>query len=311
MGEFVQQIIDWAHNSKSTFGSTASTEIAKKGGLRKAPARLFNAEGPQGQIYRVYADLDVTTPGMVGTPILKSVRVDPQMVGSDPYLYLNVGGVVDVFSDPLSFTVDTVANTAGNTDSTFWFSFDIRDAYFDVPQWEFRHFTVTAEVTLTYTSKKRVTFDGEEVELVSVPEFEDPSHPMFAPLKMVSEHSDYYGGISLLQQAEETVFGAVEMEIQGSEAGEDDSSTGADDAADEQYITESSMGIEMLVAVLGGVILFFGLCILMVVAVRRRNNKDQKKCTVPITLEAVQISSRPTTSQYTNSSTWNLGADTA
>ena len=73
--------------------------------------------------------------------------------------------------------------------------------------------------------KKKNRFDGEEVELESVSEFEDPNHEIFAPRKMVgsSEHSDF--GISLLQ-AEESVFSSVDMEIQGSdETGEEDSTT--------------------------------------------------------------------------------------
>merc|ERR1711900_69941 len=87
--ELVQQIVNWAHNVKSTFGSTASTEITKQGGIRKAPARLFNIAPSNGTPTRVYCDLDLTTPGNVATHILKSVRVDPHVQGSDPYLYLN------------------------------------------------------------------------------------------------------------------------------------------------------------------------------------------------------------------------------
>lgn len=59
---------------KSTFGSTASTEITKQGGIRKAPARLFNIAPSNGTPTRVYCDLDLTTPGNVATHIVKKKK---------------------------------------------------------------------------------------------------------------------------------------------------------------------------------------------------------------------------------------------
>merc|ERR1711964_100388 len=98
-------------------------------------------------------------------------------------------------------------------------------------------------------------------------------------------------GISLLQD-DNAMLGTAEIEIEGlGDGGEvttDDS--GIEEAIDEQYITESAMPVATLVGVLGGVILMFGVVILVCVAVKnRRRNRDEKKWVKPITIESVAM----------------------
>jgi len=291
--QFVQQVIDWAQNVKATFGDTASTEITKTGDVRKNPQNNF-AFTKTGPARRVYCDLDLHVPtnsGSMVTHTLRSVRIDPYGSGTDGALYTDG----TTLADPLSFTIDTVQNTANNMDSTYWFSFNLIPSYFQIPAFEYAHFVVTAELALTINGKKRVTFDDVEVELEDMVEFQDPFHPMYAPRKAFgddSEHSPVVG-ISLLQ-AEDNTFGTAELEIQGngeygSEGADDEDvdGVGIEEATQNNDITESAMQVEVLVGILGAFVLAIGACILVCVAVRRRKKAEEKKV-LPITIETVQ-----------------------